>query len=697
LCSDNIQKATGYVFPYTYSKGKIPFDYVWDDTKRKLIFGGQISRKVSDQQCTVLHGLIPSAHPSGRGLCFQVGHQRLFNDRPSGICPEQCPLCLNSPLIKHLKWRDVTLFMADKAIVCTKLQWWRCAECKLDVQNNGIEDGFWFHSTTTGISMQIIWDLLTLQAQGMESDFASYVAHCEQQTQARMGDQLSTFLGARQFREVYFSMLASCTIQFNQPCFGCWLSFEPESFPNNYKSEDIINCGKEPPRAARDISHVGMDGLANYMTRRPAFKSAEDISQSVPISSQQSKKRERKIQPLLQLDRCPIRTGQTVIDALGLAVRKAADATSIDREVASKTRQLFKDIGKQIRDISKSKLCDWSVKMSHVSLSIAELCGVIQNTQSCAYLLEMIPLLSLCEQSNAILVCFKEQKAKRFLHNAGDLFGQIGSVASILTLLKPTLAPDCFAFCRCYANEVLSGPVVSGDYADCYAADIEELFTTIKSKCSPGASEFPASFTVFILLDFFDTKWKQLGGTFQSRVNDSIVSTIRFIATRCTEVVHSYALRIGEYPEDDSDLDESCMQEYPVPVRVYGKDINKSWPDKLLGISTPPGATCNPVANNGFYSFTKHGRPIRSRSSANSTEKLFCGESECKKPSWTNQTFSSRTNFKQMLFTTFCVVHSIFMGYHIIEGGEGRKDPYNALFLFKESCPQSISYDYVCG
>ena len=682
VCCNANHKATGYVFP-SYTRARIQLDYEWNKSTRKLIFGQQI-RNLSDKQAKILNGYSPVSHPHIRGSYFKLEHGKFLEHSPL-----YCPLCLQeSPEETSLTYKmcDVTLHTADKAIVRTKLKYWHCNHCKIDVRNDGVKDGFWFHSKTTAVSMKTIYDLLTLQAQGMEDDFSSFVAHCEQQTQARMGDKSCRYLGAHAFREVFFAMLASCDIRFNQPCFGCWLSFR--KFPATCQAEDIINCKEPAPLAARDISHVGMDGVANFMSRRSTPKQSGQFPESsckkklrVPTSNE-------KRPPLqLQHDRCPVKTViQNVVQG---KMDTSSNATPAQKKMAAKIKELFRKIGNSYKDISHSRIGDWATKTHTVADSVKELIQMCSQHEDGGCLSRMNSLLLLCLDTAQVLLHFKQQKASRFLYNAGDLFGQIGSAASILSLIKPNLIQDCFEFCRAF--ECLAQ--AHDDSGNTGKSEIGRLHAALISKCKPGSSEFPAAFTIFVLLDFFE---ETAGNGFQKNVNTAIASTISFVATRCTEIVENCGIRRGLYPFDYAD--ESLMELYPVPIRVYGRDIDKQWPAKLLGINPPDNATCDPVANNGFYSFTVHGKPIRTKGSADDpTAPLFCGESECQKPSWRNQAFTSRSNFKQMLFTTFCIQHSIFMGYHIIEGGEGRKDPHNAIFLFKETCPQSLSYDFACG
>ena len=49
------------------------------------------------------------------------------------------------------------------------------------------------------------------------------------------------------------------------------------------------------------------------------------------------------------------------------------------------------------------------------------------------------------------------------------------------------------------------------------------------------------------------------------------------------------------------------------------------------------------------------------------------------------------------MFIWFCPIHGYTYGFHLIDGGEGRKDPFSSLFKFKEEMPEHIFYDFACG
>lgn len=48
-------------------------------------------------------------------------------------------------------------------------------------------------------------------------------------------------------------------------------------------------------------------------------------------------------------------------------------------------------------------------------------------------------------------------------------------------------------------------------------------------------------------------------------------------------------------------------------------------------------------------------------------------------------------------FFWFCPTHHHCYGFHIISGGEGRKDPADSLYMHLEVAPEEIFYDFACG
>ena len=48
------------------------------------------------------------------------------------------------------------------------------------------------------------------------------------------------------------------------------------------------------------------------------------------------------------------------------------------------------------------------------------------------------------------------------------------------------------------------------------------------------------------------------------------------------------------------------------------------------------------------------------------------------------------------MFVYFCPIHGHSYGFHLINGSEGRKDPFGALYKYKENMPKHLFYDFAC-
>ena len=49
------------------------------------------------------------------------------------------------------------------------------------------------------------------------------------------------------------------------------------------------------------------------------------------------------------------------------------------------------------------------------------------------------------------------------------------------------------------------------------------------------------------------------------------------------------------------------------------------------------------------------------------------------------------------MFIWFCPIHGHTYGFHLIAGGEGRRDPFCSLFKYKKTMPQDLFYDFACS
>ena len=48
------------------------------------------------------------------------------------------------------------------------------------------------------------------------------------------------------------------------------------------------------------------------------------------------------------------------------------------------------------------------------------------------------------------------------------------------------------------------------------------------------------------------------------------------------------------------------------------------------------------------------------------------------------------------MFVYFCPIHGHSYGFHLINGSEGRKDAFAALYKYKETIPEHLFYDFAC-
>jgi hypothetical protein len=171
-----------------------------------------------------------------------------------------------------------------------------------------------------------------------------------------------------------------------------------------------------------------------------------------------------------------------------------------------------------------------------------------------------------------------------------------------------------------------------------------------------------------------------MGTIIQMQVNMALCESLLFVAERAQEVYVLYGLNDGKSPH---------------PVRLP-KDHFATWSNEDLKIkeSQEPG---NPIRDNGAYFFTKNGAKLRELPVEDSRKEVPPPDNDCRKPGFQRDRRAGRAAGKRMVFCAYCVRHGILIGYHIIYSGEGRKDPFFAIYVFKETSPHSTSYDFSCG
>ena len=124
-------------------------------------------------------------------------------------------------------------------------------------------------------------------------------------------------------------------------------------------------------------------------------------------------------------------------------------------------------------------------------------------------------------------------------------------------------------------------------------------------------------------------------------------------------------------------------------IHIHNKDNPVQQPHEILNSYNPEKGTA--------YYFTPHGNQIRQQPtySIQQAKKNYddvpCVDDVCKK----NFPTVSYGGFGYM-FLWFCPIHGHFYGFHLIAGGEGRKDPFSSLFKYMPTAPSDIFYDFAC-
>ena len=115
--------------------------------------------------------------------------------------------------------------------------------------------------------------------------------------------------------------------------------------------------------------------------------------------------------------------------------------------------------------------------------------------------------------------------------------------------------------------------------------------------------------------------------------------------------------------------------------QVHSED--RPTPDPVL-----QHGTYNPPSGIAYY-FTEHGGKVRSMPHYSKESQPTPGD--CHK-------YFPQVSFGGWgyIFLFFCPYHGHCYGFHLIDGGEGRKDPFSAIFKYKPSPPAELYYDFAC-
>ena len=647
---------TGYVFLGTYTDVQHQMDVVW---RNKLCFGDEISRPKANAKNKILDHktAITGQHYS----YFAVDEGEILSTE----LPLQCPKCGLGCDTKTVKTMKVVLHMSDQKLVQTPVKYWVCA-CRFCVHTDGFADGFWFINLHLAVSTQCMWDLLDHQMTNSGMDFATFCKACNSQAMNVNRDVRNRFITRNLLSDVYFAFFSRLSIGFNQACYGCMS--DAIGFPTSRKYSDIQKWSEDAPpevqSSARDIAHVGMDGLSSFFAKEIDFEKNAELTKKSRTDRTPAKPKSQSKPIPLQNDRCPIRTGGP--DSRGYVF--AAAASKAVRQCAMRLRKGFIALGNLIMGTTAKK--DWYCSLSNsIEDQVTAIAVLIKEGSNQLSLLQPLTLAKVCSDPVALCNEFGIEKAKRLMTFGGKLLREIGANNSVVGLLKLNAIDQCFKFC----NLAMS----AGSDRARVIHEHELLRTVFKSNI---AILSPAAQSLCVLLEYFCLDADGRTSTIQMQVNTALCQSLLFVAERAQEVFKLYGFDEGYRPH---------------PVRAP-QDHWRTWPNDVLMIKESPEPG-NPVTDHGAYYFTKNGAKLRDYPEDDSRFDKPEHDNDCKKPGYQRDRRAGRAAGKRMIFCVFCVLHGIFMGYHIIFGSEGRKDPFYAMFVFKPTAPYSTSYDFSCG
>ena len=117
---------------------------------------------------------------------------------------------------------------------------------------------------------------------------------------------------------------------------------------------------------------------------------------------------------------------------------------------------------------------------------------------------------------------------------------------------------------------------------------------------------------------------------------------------------------------------------------LHGKDAKSSDPTNIVGSYNPPSGE--------FYYFSESGEQVRQLPGyAINDDEVHAADEQCRK----RYPNVAKGGFGYMFFW-MCPVHGHCYGGHLINGAEGRKDPFSSLFKYFPTAPSYIFYDNAC-
>ena len=124
-------------------------------------------------------------------------------------------------------------------------------------------------------------------------------------------------------------------------------------------------------------------------------------------------------------------------------------------------------------------------------------------------------------------------------------------------------------------------------------------------------------------------------------------------------------------------------------IMIHQGDIPVQEPSEIVGSYNPESGT--------VYYFTPLGHQVRKQpvysidQERKNYDNLPTVDDLCKKQ-FPNVSYGGFG----YIFLWFCPIHGHCYGFHLISGGEGRKDPFSSLFKYMPEAPTDIFYDFAC-
>ena len=127
-------------------------------------------------------------------------------------------------------------------------------------------------------------------------------------------------------------------------------------------------------------------------------------------------------------------------------------------------------------------------------------------------------------------------------------------------------------------------------------------------------------------------------------------------------------------------------------INVHQNDYTFPPPCPIHGSYNPPSGTAYYFSPTGQQLHRMPDLQVNSTSTKNNYDDNPLIDGQCNKiyPSVSYGGYG-------YMFIWFCPIHGHTYGFHLIDGGEGRKDPFSSLFKFKEEMPEHIFYYFACG